>query len=160
MNDSNKNIEIEKKYFVKNIPFDLSKYKYYNIEQTYISVDPTIRLRKTDNEFIFTFKGKGDIQKVEFEYPLNEEQYNRLLNKSETKTIIKQRYVIDIKNGLKAELDIYGGELEGFMNVEVEFSDIDEANSFIPPEWFGEDISLDKRYSNVSLAINGLVDKK
>ena len=36
--------------------------------------------------------------------------------------------------------------------VEVEFSSIDEANSFNPPEWFGKDVTHDGRFHNSYLS--------
>ena len=54
-----------------------------------------------------------------------------------------------------AELDVYHGELTGLVTVEVEFSSLEEAESFSPPAWFGEDITEDKRYKNKNLARNG-----
>ncbi|KHF33629.1 hypothetical protein CM49_04178 [Paenibacillus sp. P1XP2] len=32
--------------------------------------------------------------------------------------------------------------------LEVEFASVSEAERFVPPAWFGRDISSDKRYSN------------
>ncbi|CBK73647.1 hypothetical protein CIY_07540 [Butyrivibrio fibrisolvens 16/4] len=34
---------------------------------------------------------------------------------------------------------------------EVEFPTIEEANSFVPPEWFGEDVTNDKNYHNSNM---------
>lgn len=150
------NLEIERKFFVKNIPNDIEKYESHIIKQGYISTNPTMRLRALDNAFIFTFKGAGVVSKIEYEYPLNAEQFSRLWEKTEGNTIEKTRYVIPLENDLKAELDIYSGFLKGFVNVEVEFETIEQAKSFIPPEWFGEDITNDRRYSNASLSKYGI----
>ena len=153
------NTEIERKFLVKNVPFELDDYEVHNIYQGYIATNPTMRLRKDNDRYIFTFKGKGLIKKTEFEYELDEEQFARLWKKVESNKIVKKRYIIPIEKGLKAELDIYEDFLEGFMTVEVEFSSMEEALVFQPPEWFGKDVSNDRRYSNASLAINGKVGK-
>lgn len=150
------NLEIERKFLVEKLPPDLEKYKSHKIKQAYIATSPTLRLRQQDDEYIFTFKGKGDIKKVEFEYKLSEEEFNNLWQKVETKKIEKTRYLIPLDNNLTAELDIYYGELSGFMNVEVEFESLEKAEEFKAPAWFGEDISMDRRYSNASLSINGI----
>lgn len=152
------NTEIERKFLIKSLPENLSSYEHYEIMQAYICTSPTLRLRRQGDSFIFTFKGKGDIKRTEFEYRLSEEEFNRLWEKVETNKIIKTRYVIPIKNGLKAELDIYHDFLDGFMNVEVEFNSFEQANRFVPPDWFGEDISKKKEYNNRFLAINGIPD--
>jgi len=152
---SKDNVEIERKFLINNIPFDLSSYKYYDIEQSYISINPTMRLRKQDNTYIFTFKGSGSLKKTEFEYNLSEEQYENLLKKIETNKIVKRRYLIPLENDLTAELDIYYEDLLGFMNVEVEFKSVKDAKNFIPPHWFGQEVTGDKRFSNASMSVNG-----
>ncbi len=146
------NTEIERKFLVERIPGELDKYKCFDIKQAYISTSPTMRIRKKDNSYIFTFKGKGTVKKTEFEYPLTEEQFDSLMKKTEGRVIEKNRYIIPLDGGLVCELDIYKGELEGFVNAEVEFTSMEEAESFVPPDWFGKDISEDKRYSNASLS--------
>lgn len=153
------NIEIERKFLVKEIPGNLEEYKKLEIKQGYISIDPVIRLRQQNNKYIFTFKGEGTIVRQEFEYELNEEQFSALWEKVENNKITKTRYLIPLSKNLTAELDIFKENLEGFVNVEVEFSNLDEANDFIPPDWFGLDISEDRRYSNASLSINGIPGK-
>ncbi|MCD8216167.1 MAG: CYTH domain-containing protein [Clostridiales bacterium] len=154
MNINNK--EIERKFLIRELPENLGDCKKYHIIQAYISTSPTMRLRKRNDEYIFTFKGAGFIEKTEFEHPLTKEQFERLMKKTEGRIVEKNRYIVPLENSLIAELDIYEGELKDFMNVEVEFSSLKEAAAFEPPEWFGADISYDKRYSNASLALYGL----
>ncbi len=149
-------MEIERKFLVKELPENLEGFVKKEIEQTYISTDPTIRLRKSDSDFILTVKGHGNLAREEFELPLDIDQYKRLLEKAETPTVSKTRYLIPIDNNLTAELDVYHGVLNGLLTVEVEFASIDEAEAFSPPAWFGDDVSYDRRYKNTSLAINGL----
>lgn len=66
--------------------------------------------------------------------------------------IEKTRVFVPIEQGYTAELDIYHGFLEGLLTVEVEFPSEEAALEFIPPIWFGEDITSDKRFKNKSLA--------
>ncbi|MDD5945104.1 MAG: CYTH domain-containing protein [Clostridia bacterium] len=149
-------MEIERKFLVKSIPDNLESYRKKEIEQCYISTDPTIRLRKSNDSYILTVKGKGSIAREEFELELTQSQYERLSYKAETPAVAKTRYLIPIDGGLTAELDIYYGRLSGLATVEVEFSTVSDAEAFIPPNWFGEDVSRDKRYKNTWLAVNGL----
>ena len=152
-------MEIERKFLVKQIPENLESFPKKEIEQTYISTDPTIRLRKSDESFILTVKGKGSIAREEFELELTKDQYDSLMKKAETQSVSKTRYLIPLNGSLTAELDVYHKNLMGLLTVEVEFKSIDEAEAFIPPEWFSLDISEDKRYKNTSLAIYGMPDK-
>lgn len=154
MNVNNK--EIERKFLIKTLPEKLEQYKKIRIVQAYISTNPTLRIRRADDSFFFTFKSAGVIEKAEFEYAITEEQFNGLLKKTEGNIINKVRYLIPLEGDLTAELDIYEGDLEGFMNVEVEFLSMKEALAFSAPNWFGEEISLDRRYSNASLSLFGL----
>jgi len=147
-------MEIERKFLVDSRPSDLDKYDRVEIEQAYISVDPSIRLRKSNDNYIFTIKQKGLLAREEFEMPLTEEQYEHLWPKVETNVIMKTRYLIPIHDGKTAEFDVYYGALSGLLTVEVEFDSIEQANSFKPPEWFGLDVTNDPKYKNSTLAVN------
>ncbi len=146
-------MEIERKFLVKNIPFELSQFKKSEISQTYISFSPVIRLRKLNEEYILTCKGKGSLAREEFELQISKEQYQNLLTKCEGRTIIKTRYYIPIQDNLTAELDIYHNDfLNSLVTVEVEFESTDEAQDFLPPVWFSIDVTFDPNYSNSALA--------
>ncbi len=68
-------IEIEKKFLVKELPADLTKYPCHRIEQGYLNVAPAIRVRRQDDEYYMTYKsrnsdfsagtGNGDIVRTE-----------------------------------------------------------------------------------------------
>ena len=51
-----------------------------------------------------------------------------------------------------AELDIFHGNLEGLSFVEVEFKSQEEMAKFLPPAWFGTDITNESWSSNSFLA--------
>lgn len=145
-------MEIERKYIPKSIPKDLEKYKHMKIEQAYLNTEPVIRIRKQDDEYVLTYKGGGMMAREEYNLPLNEKSYHHLLEKADGNVITKTRYLIPIHDGLIAELDIFEGRFSDITIVEVEFSSVEEANSFVPPEWFGEDVTLDGRYHNSYLS--------
>ena len=105
---------------------------------------------------VLAFKGSGQMAREEFELSINEAQYLSLMKKTETLTVSKTRYEIPNDGGYLAELDIYHGQLEGLMTVEVEFNTVDEALIFKPPSWFSIDVTNDKRYKNTALSINGI----
>lgn len=148
--------EIERKFLVKYIPNNLEKYTHYEIKQGYISTNPTIRIRQKDDSFILTIKGSGAIKREEYELSITEEQFKNLWNKVEGNPISKTRYIIPLECGLNAELDIYYGDFEGFMNVEVEFNSMQSAILFDIPDWFGDEVTQDRRYSNGSLSKYGI----
>lgn len=154
-------MEIERKYAINNLPEDLSQYKYKKIEQGYLCNNPTIRIRKSNDDYILTYKSKlgiGDrkagsaIIHNEVELPLTKEAYDKLIPKTETNLVRKTRYIIPLQDGLTAELDVFEGNLSGLVFVEVEFPDEKSSNEFVPPFWFGKDLSGDKRFSNYYLS--------
>ena len=149
-------MEIERKFLTKHIPFDITEYPFKQISQAYISFSPTIRIRKSNEDYILTVKGKGHLAREEFELPLSKEDYDRLFLKTEGTPVIKKRYLVPVAGGLTAEVDIYEGELEGLMTTEVEFPSLEEAEAFAAPEWFGKDVSEEKAYKNTSLSLYGM----
>ena len=148
-------MEIERKFLVKYLPEDLDKAKSAEISQSYISVDPVIRIRKSDDEYILTIKSKGDISREEKEIFISRREYENLLAKAETGAVMKRRYFYPL-DGYTAEIDVYKGALSGLMTVEVEFESIEDAERFLPPVFFGEDVSRLPEYKNASLALNGM----
>lgn len=147
-------MEIERKYLVKTLP-ELSLYTYKKLTQAYISTKPVIRLRQMGEDFFLTVKSAGHLMRNEFEMSISHEEYISLLNKVEGNAIEKTRYYIPLSNNLTAELDLYHGFLDGLLTVEVEFPSEEAANTFSPPDWFGEDITFDARYKNNQLALYG-----
>ena len=55
-------IEIERKFTVKELPADLEKYPYHEIEQAYLNVNPAIRVRRQDDIYYMTYKCKEDLR--------------------------------------------------------------------------------------------------
>ena len=66
--------------------------------------------------------------------------------------IEKRRYKLTLPDGLIAELHVHIGHLAGFNYVEVEFPSIEAVKAFIPPAWFGREVTEDKRFSYGTLA--------
>lgn len=151
-------MEIERKFLTEKeeIPFDITAFPYLQIVQEYICFSPVIRIRRSNDDYILTVKGKGQLAREEFELPLGPEEYKALRQKAEGKPIAKKRYLLPLAGGLTAEVDIYEGELAGLVTTEVEFPSLAAAEAFVPPEWFGQDVSRDSRYKNAALARFGL----
>ena len=66
--------------------------------------------------------------------------------------IQKKRFMIPLDEHLTAELDIFEGDLAPLVLAEVEFSTEEEALSFLPPDWFGEDVTFSGKYHNSNLS--------
>lgn len=145
-------MEIERKFLIKKIPFSLDGYKSRKIEQAYLSTNPVIRVRRDNDDYYLTYKSKGFVVREEYNLPLNKESYDHLLKKADGNIITKTRYEIPEKNNLTIELDIFEGKFDGLILAEVEFNSENEANSYIPPEWFGDDVSNESTYHNSTLS--------
>ena len=151
------NTEIERKWRISELPSDLSQYECIDMEQAYLNEHPTVRIRRENEAYILTYKGisDNDISHAEYNLPLTKEAYEHMLPKCDGRIIRKKRYRIPIDGtALCAELDIFGEPFSPLTIVEVEFPSIEEAESFSPPPWFGEDVSHDRRFKNAVMAID------
>ena len=113
-----------------------------------------MRIRKSDDEYYLTYKGKGLMVREEYNLPLSQEGYEHMLPKVDGRLIEKSRYLIPLDENLTAELDIFEGDLAPLILVEVEFDSVDDANSFTAPDWFGEDVTESGKYHNSNLALS------
>ena len=152
-------MEIERKFLVDSLPADYEAFPHVEIEQCYLCTSPTLRVRRMGDEYIMTVKEhvatrSEAIHNREEEFRLTPEAYERLRAKCEGRPVTKTRYRIPLDGGLTAELDVFHGHNEGLMLVEVEFPDTETADSFMPPSWFGTDVSKDKRYRNSYMAFH------
>ena len=145
-------MEIEKKFLIKDMP-DLAKYQFVEIEQGYLSTDPVVRIRKKNDKYILTYKGSGMLAREEIEAALTKESYEHLAKKVDGHLITKKRYLIPF-DPYTIELDVFAGNMVGLIMAEVEFPTIEEATSFTPPEWFGEEVTSDSRFHNSNMIFN------
>jgi len=146
-------MEIERKFLVPSLPCDLDSRSCHLIEQAYLCTSPVVRIRRQDDDFILTYKGSGMMAREEYNLPLTKKSYEHLLAKADGCIITKRRYIIPLDTeNLKAELDIFEGHHAGLRIVEVEFESEEQANRFVPPSWFGEDVTFDGRYHNSYLS--------
>lgn len=91
-------MEIERKFKVKRLPENLDECKKNEIEQGYLCIKPTVRIRKSNDKYTLNYKWKDPnikeksaIQNIEYEMPLTEQNYKILFNKVENNMIIKTR---------------------------------------------------------------------
>ncbi len=151
--------EIERKFCVRKMP-DLTACKGVEISQGYLSVGENgteIRLRRKGEKFYQTVKqGKG-VQRTEVEVELSRAQFDNLWPLTEGRRVEKMRYEI-VEGIWTIELDVYRGHLKGLVVTEVEFETVEESSCFVPPPWFGRDVTDDDRYKNATLAYKGAPD--
>ncbi len=145
-------MEIERKFLVREVPEDLNITKVREIEQGYLCTAPVVRIRRDNDLYELTYKGKGLLAREEYNLPLTQEAYEHLKTKVDGRLISKTRKEIPLKDDLKIELDFFHGDLAPLILAEVEFPDLEMAETFTPPAWFGEDVSLDPAYHNSTMS--------
>ncbi len=149
--------EIERKFLVQSMP-DLSQAKAAEIRQGYLTApgdSVELRLRQKGALHFLTLKGEGDVVRREDEAEITAEVFETFWPATEGRRVEKTRYTGALPGGWDYEFDVFAGALDGLCMVEVEFPDEEAANGFTPPDWFGAEVSKDKRYKNRSLAIDG-----
>lgn len=160
--------EVERKYLVdpENIPIDLESCQRAELKQGYLAIsadgsETRIRSFGDGKRFELTVKSSGTVIRDEQNIKITKEMFNTLWPLTSGARVEKTRYYIPLvdEHGREytAELDTYKGHLEGLATIEVEFGGREadasvRADTFKPPEWFGKDVSGDKRYKNRSLA--------
>lgn len=159
-------MEIERKFTVTALPEDLKEHTCLVIEQAYLNTDPVLRIRRQNDDYFLTYKGKGLLAREEYNLPLNKEAYEHLRTKADGNIISKKRYLLPIsspsfKEGyvppqamprLTIELDVFEAPFAPLIIAEVEFPDEEMANAFLPPAWFLKDVTYDRQYHNSNLS--------
>ncbi len=150
--------EIERKFLVRRLPDTLESYPQTTIRQGYLITTNNgieLRVRQKAECFYQTIKMGEGLSRTEIEITLSEDQFKELWPHTAGRRVDKTRYKVPVGE-YTAELDRFEGDLEGLEMVEVEFSSVDVSQQFIPPDWFGTEVTEDKRYKNKWLAANGL----
>jgi CYTH domain-containing protein len=146
-------MEIERKFLVTKIPENLAEYPSHEIEQAYLDENPLLRIRKKDTNYILTYKSRGLMVRNECEFPITKEVYYHLREKADGKIISKTRYLIPYQE-YTIELDVFHDYMAPLIMAEVEFPTEAEAKAFTPPNWFGNDVTFNKKYHNVNMALH------
>lgn len=165
-------IERERKFLPEpaDVP-DLSGYNHALFTQSYVKDRDSgdwIRARKVDfgnrSEYFITIKkfvpgGSKAYERIEAEREITKEQFEMLNRLADGKTLTKTRYWIPYE-GKTIDFDVYhdaegSKKLSGMVTAEVEFDSMEELNKFVPPKWFGKEVSADNRYRSRKLAKNG-----
>jgi CYTH domain-containing protein len=160
------NMEIEKKYTIKELPKNLEQYECEIIKQAYLNTAPVVRVRQSNDKYILTYKGEGLMEREEYTLPLDKKSFEHLLKKADGNIISKKRYIIPIDNPkfndtcvpivmpkLNIELDLFDKPFAPLVIAEVEFSCIELAEAFIAPDWFDEDVTNNPEYHNSNMSM-------
>jgi|SRR4051812_18818443 adenylate cyclase len=146
--------EIERKFLIKRLPLAILRSRHFKIAQGYLANEPGgrhVRLRKKAKIGLLTFKVGRSSVREEREIRLSEKQFETLWPATRGRRLHKTRYEVPWKNVI-IEIDIYHGRNQGVIVAEVEFPSQSSCRKFKPPDWFGREVTGEKRYSNVRLA--------
>lgn len=146
-----KSYEIERKYLVKQVPENLASYPFHEIEQGYLCTEPVVRIRRQNEEYYLTYKSKGLMIREEYNLPLTKDAYFHLREKIDGRLISKRRYLIPL-DPYTIELDVFHSPKDDLILAEVEFPSEEDALTFTPPDWFGEDVTNSSLYHNSRLS--------
>jgi CYTH domain-containing protein len=151
-------MEIERKFLVAEPPADLGERDQVEFAQGYLAVGEDgseVRLRRAGERLWLTVKRGAGMVRGEFEVALSAEQFDVLWPATEGRRLVKTRHAIPLGE-LNIEFDVYAGGLAGLMVAEVEFPSVQAAREFLPPPWFGDEVTDDPRFKNRRLAERGL----
>ena len=149
-------IEIERKFLVKNDSFKKEAFAKNRIMQGYLSsvAERTVRIRLKGEIAYLTIKGasnKSGLSRFEWEKEIPVADAKNLILLSEAGIIDKTRF--EIKIGIHLfEVDEFYGENDGLIIAEIELTS--ETETFIKPDWLGEEVTNDIRYYNAYLSSN------
>ena len=127
-----------------------------HISQTYLKIGQSEkRIRCVNgNQYFWTEKhGIGQIRE-EFETEISKQEYDYFLKNFKLgNTIEKDRYSIDLCGAKKCEINIFTKPKEIDL-VEVEFESEEDMKNFIPPNWFGQEVTSDRNFNSYEIALS------
>jgi len=149
------NIEIERKFLVRDESYKAKANGKVRIQQGYLSLNPNcnVRVRRWDNQAFLTIKSKANsngFSRYEFEKEISLEEVEELFKLALPGTIDKWRWLVPLEGGLTCEVDEFLGDNEGLVMAEVELPS--EDTEFEHPAFLGEEVTRDKRYYNSYLS--------
>jgi CYTH domain-containing protein len=155
-------VEIERKFLVAGEPEGLPGAGFIDLRQAYVAIDGdrTVRVRQAGADFILTVKAGRGVSRTEIETPLDAAAFAELWALAGDRSVQKRRRRVPLpgSGGLVAELDEFGGRHAGLRLVEVEFPSAGAAEAFLPPAWFGDDVTDQEWATNAWLSAHDLPD--
>jgi len=141
--------ELEFTYLAKELPEGLNEFPSKEMLDIYIPTStkhPNLRIRKNGNKYEITKKeiiNEEDASRfMETTIPLTEEEYKDLSQLS-GKRVQKTRFYYK-ENETTFEVDVFRGDLEGLIVVDVEFDSEDKRLTFTPPAWCLADVTQEE----------------
>jgi CYTH domain-containing protein len=152
--------EIERKFLLDAPPSVVEGRPSTRILQGYIAIteDTEVRVRARGDDRLLTAKGGRGMVRREVTVPLTAEQFDGMWPLTEGRRVTKRRWVI-ADGDIELEIDVFDGDLDGLVIVEIEFPTPEASAAFTPPDWCGPEVTDDERYRNAALATEGAPDR-
>lgn len=138
--------EIETTYLANSLPKGLQDLEGRTLVDIYFpanAVHPHLRIRQKGSSYTLTKKTQvntGDAStQTEENIELTKDEFDALAA-GNGKTVAKVRYELPIGEHI-AEIDVFTGDLEGLVLVDVEFNSAAERDKFIKPDFCGADVT-------------------
>ena len=149
-------VEIERKFLVVEPPSADVLGRGVPLRQGYLAGEGDVetRVRIAPDVAWITVKAGRSVARVEVEVPVEMTEAEALWPHTVGRRLEKVRYRVPVDGGV-AEVDRYGGPLDGLWTVEVEFPTEQAAADFVAPAWFGTEVSTTPGWSNGALARQG-----
>ena len=149
-------VERERKYLLVDSPSFVDEGT--RLRQGYLAVDGSVSVRVRAAEGkgrTLTIKSGAGAVRTELEWDMSHEEFEAAWDLTKGRRIHKVRHNIS-HNGHVIEVDVFLDELDGLVMAEVEFESDAALAQFEPPPWFGREVTNELRYTNASLAVDGL----
>ena len=144
-------IEIERKFLVKNDQWPRSEDRIV-MRQGYMAQQGNLvcRVRQKDDQFYLSIKARiDDLSSYDYEYPIPEQDGQTMLDKLCDFTAVSKTRHLVLQGDLTWEIDEFHDASAGLVVAEIELPSAD--HPFDKPDWLGEEVSDDKRYTNYAL---------
>ncbi len=149
-------IEIERKFLVTSEVFRTEALSKTHIVQGFLNTDPerTVRVRIRGNSGTLTIKGESSndgLSRFEWETEVSKNDAEALLKLCEKGVIEKTRFEVAMGKHVY-EIDEFSGDNLGLTIAEIELNETSE--SFLKPDWLGEEVTGIIKYYNSQLSKN------
>jgi CYTH domain-containing protein len=147
-------IEIERKFLVTSDVFKEEASIKTRIVQGFLNTHPerTVRVRIKGDAGFLTIKGKSNetgTSRFEWEEQIDVKDAEVLLKLCEEGILEKTRFEINVGSHMY-EVDEFHGNNKGLVIAELELNS--ENESFVKPDWLGEEVTGDIKYYNSQLS--------
>lgn len=147
--------EIERKFLLRGDGWRETADRGTEIRQFYLAAREGVSVRvriKDEAKALLTVKSGVGLSRGEYEYEIPLADAREMEAARLGHVLAKRRFRVPLGE-LTVEVDVFSGDLAPLVLAEIELPD--EAHPFERPDWLGEEVSEDARYTNAAMALHG-----